>query len=185
MATQYSTPGVYIEEQPGLNPIAGVATSFAAFLGPTRSGDPNVPTFITSFDEFRSRFGNRPLNGFYLWYAVRGFFENGGRLAHIVRVSTGAYDFVDLVDSRPVGAQPTLRARARELGPSGITVTVEHDSYVTTTAFRPAADIATAAVNTSAIVIADPADRRPPPSARCGSASAIPCCSPSIRTRRW
>ena len=157
MATQYSTPGVYIEEQPGLNPIAGVATSFAAFLGPTRSGDPNVPTFITSFDEFRSRFSNRPLNGFYLWYVVRGFFEQGGRLAHIVRVSTGAYDFVDLFDSRPVAtAQPTLRARARELGPSGITVNVEHDSYVTTTAFRPAADIATAAVNTSAIVIADP-----------------------------
>jgi len=158
MATQYSFPGVYIEERPGENPIGGVATSNGAFLGPAASGDPNVPTFITSFDEFRSRFGKRPLNGFYSWYAVRGFFANGGRRAFIVRASTGAYAFRDLLDSRPIAqAQPTLHVRGRELGPSAVTIAVTHTSYVTTTAFVPDAEtIATAAAGGSAITIADP-----------------------------
>src|SRR5262245_58176189 len=109
MAVQTSYPGVYVQELPAAGSIEGVGTSTAAFLGPARNGEPNTPTFITSFDEFRQRFDSRPLNGFYLWYAVRGFFENGGRHAYVVRVSSGSYATWNLLDSRdPAQAQTTL-----------------------------------------------------------------------------
>lgn len=157
MALQVSYPGVYIQELKATGPIEGVGTSTAAFLGPARNGEPNKSTLITSFDEFRQRFDNRPLNGFYLWYAVRGFFENGGRRAHIVRVSTGDYARWELLDSREVPATPetALTIRSRELGAAGITVTVEHSFYVNTTAFRPQATIVTAAINTTTIQVMD------------------------------
>lgn len=153
MAIQVSYPGVYIEELPATGPIEGVGTSTAAFLGPARNGDPNRPTLITSFDEFRQRFDNRPINGFYLWYAVRGFFENGGRRAHIVRVSNGEYARLELLDSRTTGAQPTLVIRARELGVGNIPVEAQAASYVTTTAFRPQATFTNVANNTTTIQV--------------------------------
>jgi uncharacterized protein len=157
MAVQPSWPGVYIEELPTQKPIEGAGTGVGAFLGPARNGHPNRPAFITSFDEFRSQFDARPLNGFYLWYAVRGFFENGGRRAQIVRVSNGSHATLSLLDSRPAAlAQPTLLVRSKELGADGISVEVQHDSYVTTTAFRPGADIETAAVDTSTIEVVGP-----------------------------
>ncbi len=85
----YDYPGVYIEEQPAASPIQGVGTSTAAFIGVTRAGKPNEPAFVTSFDEFRQNYDDQPMDGFYLWYAVRAFFDNGGRRAYIVKASSG------------------------------------------------------------------------------------------------
>lgn len=90
MAVNTSYPGVYIEEFTPAPPIQGVGTSTAALLGPTKSGPIGTPTLVTSFDQFKQISGAAPLPGFYLWYAVRGFFTNGGTLAYIVRVSNAA-----------------------------------------------------------------------------------------------
>jgi phage tail sheath protein FI len=157
MAVQTSWPGVRIEEVAAAGPIASVGTSTAGFLGPARDGEPNRPRVVTSFDEFRTRFGDRPLNGFYLWYAVRGFFENGGRRGHIVRVSRGDYARLELPDSRPAAtAQIALSVRSRELGATGMTVVVSHTSYVTATGFRPGATVVTAVSTGSTIELASP-----------------------------
>lgn len=91
---QVSYPGVYIEEFAPAPPIQPAATSVAAFVGfadpmaedPARIGE---PLRITSFSQFQRRFGKRPVSGFYLWYAVRGFFENGGTDCFVVRASNG------------------------------------------------------------------------------------------------
>jgi phage tail sheath protein FI len=92
MAVQVSYPGVYIEEFAPGAPIQGVSTSIAAFIGAAREGRFDEPTKITSWDQFVQRFGSQPLAGpFYLWYAVRGFFENGGQVCYIVRASNGTY----------------------------------------------------------------------------------------------
>lgn len=141
MAIQVDYPGVYIQELPVNGPIEGVGTSTAAFLGPSRNGEPNRPTLITSFDDFLRQYDSRPLNGRYLWHAARGFFQNNGRKAYIVRVTNGAYGTVELLDST---AQPALVVRSRQLGPTSITVTVMHSPYITTTAFRPTVDIGAA-----------------------------------------
>ena len=68
-------PGVYISEfDPGA-PIQGVGTSTAAFLGPCNDGPPDEPTKLTNWEQFLKTFGDQPVSGHYLWYAVRGFFQ--------------------------------------------------------------------------------------------------------------
>ena len=67
-----------------------------------------------------------PVPGFYLWYAVRGFFENGGNICYVVRASNGAYQRDDAERPHQPGAdgRPVVQLRARQPGAPGITVNV-------------------------------------------------------------
>lgn len=89
---EYLAPGVYVEEvDTGPKPIEGVSTSTVGFVGMTVRGPTSgPPKLVTSFPDFRRKFGgylpatlgdNR-----FLAYAVRGFFENGGKRLYIKRV---------------------------------------------------------------------------------------------------
>ncbi len=149
MAIQVTYPGVYIEEFTPGAPIGGVGTSTAAFLGPAIDGPLNKPTKITSWDAFLKQFGKEPLDGFYLWYAVRGFFENGGKVCYVVRVSNGKFDSWVLED-RKSSAKKTIRVQARYPGRNStqpITVTVAEDNAVNTKLFRPIAAVDNASGN--------------------------------------
>lgn len=112
---EYLSPGVFIEEVPArLKAIEGVSTSTAAFVGPAERGlvpgypRPFVPTpadaqsvvvpldptpvLVTSFADFTRQFGAAaplpdPNDNAYLAYAVRAFFDNGGRRCYIARVA--------------------------------------------------------------------------------------------------
>lgn len=104
MAVKVSYPGVYIEEFAPGAPIQSAATNVAAFLGPlakgpiTKADGPRayrLPVKVTSLDQFYARFGTRPAPGFFTWYAVRGFFENGGTACYVYRVSNASYARVD------------------------------------------------------------------------------------------
>src|ERR1051325_3906084 len=112
MAVQVSYPGVYIEEFAPAPPIQGVGTSTAAFIGVAASGDLDDPTKVTSWDQFKQRFGEQPVPGFLMWYAVRGFFENGGQVCYIVRASHGDYDELNLLNTP--GDPEIGRASCRE-----------------------------------------------------------------------
>lgn len=96
----YDVPGVYIEEQTGPGVITGVGTSTAAFIGPALVGPINEARRISSFDEFLELYAEVAADGsrfpyiteprhFYLAHAVRGFYENGGGQAYIVRAGIG------------------------------------------------------------------------------------------------
>lgn len=91
----------------GAPAIAGAATSVAAFNIVTRRGLPATPGRITSFPQFVERFGSYFENGLGA-YLVRGFFDNGGRVAYVSRVvaATSTVASVTLNDSAPA---PTLR----------------------------------------------------------------------------
>jgi hypothetical protein len=116
----YQAPGVYVEEVPGAPPIAGVGTSTAGFIGvaaddvtmpfkPGRPLDPahtvaddfftvaavNTPTLVTSFEQFKNKFGVPQANNETLAHAVFGFFLNGGGRCHVVRIA-------DLTDANQV-----------------------------------------------------------------------------------
>jgi phage tail sheath protein FI len=95
-------PGVYVQEVPSsVRPIEGVSTSTAAFIGVADKGPipgtvpslPNgrmaQPVMVTSFTEYNRQFGGFRQDSF-LTYAVRAFFENGGRRLYIVRVAKNA-----------------------------------------------------------------------------------------------
>ncbi|MEM9189375.1 MAG: phage tail sheath subtilisin-like domain-containing protein [Myxococcota bacterium] len=82
------SPGVIIQEVPfGPPPIEGVSTSTAGFVGETLFGQSEgAPVLVTSWPDFQRKFGGF-VAGTDLAYAVRGFFENGGRRAYIARVT--------------------------------------------------------------------------------------------------
>jgi phage tail sheath protein FI len=100
---EYLAPGVYVEEvESGPKPIEGVSTSTAGMVGMTVRGPVAVPLpapdiavaplpqLVTSFAEFRRRYGGYLPESFddnrFLAHAVRGFFENGGKRVYIQRV---------------------------------------------------------------------------------------------------
>lgn len=131
MAVQVSYPGVYIDEFAPGAPIQGVGTSTAAFIGPCATGELDTPTKITSWDRFRAVFGSQPLPGFHLWYAARGFFENGGQVCYIVRASNGTYAGLGVGNPPAAPAlvnragQPLMQVRLREPGAPATPVQVE------------------------------------------------------------
>lgn len=80
---EYLAPGVYVEEiERGPQPIEGVPTSTAAFIGETERGS-TEPSLVASEEGFRHGFGAGP----FLPDAVHGFFENGGKRLFVCRTA--------------------------------------------------------------------------------------------------
>ena len=116
MPVEYYSPGVYIEEiDRGAKPIQGVSTSVAAFVGFTQKAPDAQPHLVTNWSQFTNLFGGFMPDS-YLAYAVRGFFDNGGRQAYIVSVasSEGAGDG----GRAAIAAATAIPARLPSLGTS-------------------------------------------------------------------
>jgi phage tail sheath protein FI len=124
MPVQVSYPGVYIDEFAPGAPIQGVGTNTAGFVGVARAGPIRIPTKVTSWEQFLATFGKLPPQGSYLWYAVRGFFQNGGQVCYVVRASNGTYQAMTLNDRTTAPGRPIVRLRARQPGALGIAATV-------------------------------------------------------------
>lgn len=158
MAVQVSYPGVYIDEFTPGAPIQGVGTNTAAFVGITREGPLNLPTKVTSWEQFRATFGKLPPQGSYLWYAVRGFFQNGGQVCYVVRASNGSYQAMTLNDrtTPPALGRPIVMLTARQPGALDITATVADAPLLTAVAiYRPKAALKNAAVASAMEVTVD------------------------------
>jgi uncharacterized protein len=125
MTAIYTTPGVYIVEQPAIGPIVPVGTSNTAFIGAALQGPSFAPTVVTNWTQFTNTFGSYMINppGFWMAYAVKGYFDNGGQTAVIVRVGTSTYASLALLDRG--GAQDALIVSALIDGTAGNTITVE------------------------------------------------------------
>jgi phage tail sheath protein FI len=153
MAVQTSFPGVYIDEFAPGAPIEGVGTSTAAFVGAATIGPIREATKITSWDQFMQTFGDAPVSGRFLYYAVRGFFENGGQICYVVRASNASYTQWDILHRAP-GSRPIFRVRAKATGPNGadggVPMTVTAPSVAarnlltaaTTSLYQPSVDFA-------------------------------------------
>ena len=79
----YGTPGVYrtpIEPTPAVALPVGVP-AFLGYAGTAAQAGTQVP--LQHWSEFVAAFAASPADG-YLAAAVRGFFENGGTLCHVV-----------------------------------------------------------------------------------------------------
>jgi hypothetical protein len=125
MTVNYTTPGVYIVESPANGPIVGVGTSTTAFIGAALDGPMLAPTLVTNWTQFTSTFGGYMLGPppFYLAYAVKGFFDNGGTAAYIVRVGTARTASLELAD-QGASAGDALTVSALQAGVAGNSVTV-------------------------------------------------------------
>ncbi len=81
-----STPGVYFRRPSTIPPLRAIRTDVAGFVGLAPRGPVDAAVVVESYNEFTDRFGS-PVPWAYLGDAVAGFFENGGRRCHIVRVA--------------------------------------------------------------------------------------------------
>jgi len=162
---EYLSPGVYVEETSYRGkPIEGVSTSTAGFVGRTYRGLEGRPTLVTSFADFTRKYG-QPIEapqhpGDYLGHAIRGFFDNGGKRAYIVRVlgdgalaadssgATVAHGVVARLASNSVVLPGSSRLRLGSL--RGIDTNATIDIYS-----RASASDAFASVHTSAIASYD------------------------------
>ena len=125
---QYLSPGVYVEEVPsGSQPIEGVGTAVAAFVGLAERGPFNDPQLVTNWTQYSTLFGDI-VEGSYLGHAVYGFFLNGGGAAYIVRIGQQAGGQPKARVELPSAAQaglPAVRVQSQAEGTAGNGVTVE------------------------------------------------------------
>jgi len=86
--TTYQTPGVYYERVDATTPaISAIRTDVAGFVGIALRGPIDTAVPIQSWRQFQAHFGGFTGSGF-LAYAVRAFFENGGKRCWVVRVAS-------------------------------------------------------------------------------------------------
>ncbi|MGC2776545.1 MAG: phage tail sheath subtilisin-like domain-containing protein [Bradyrhizobium sp.] len=130
---EYLAPGVYVEETSfRAKSIEGASTTTTGFIGPTRYGPIDIePDIVTSLVEFERTYGGKEKLQFdggsvvidnYMWHAVRGFFEEGGKRLYVSRTfrpvssaTLSGYARGALGNSSP----PAFQVRARFPGESG------------------------------------------------------------------
>jgi phage tail sheath protein FI len=123
----YSTPGVYYERADASAPALGIVRmDIPGFVGIATRGPVDVPVPVESFRQFQAHFGDFT-GAAFLAYAVRGFFENGGRRCWVVRVASddpsGGYSASAVECAGAAG--PLWRVAAASPGVWGNGLTVE------------------------------------------------------------
>src|SRR6059058_5021634 len=139
--SSYLTPGVYYERVDASAPgISVLRTDVAGFVGIAERGPIDMPVPVESWRQFLAHFGGFIGAGF-LAYAVRGFFENGGRRCWVVRVASndpaGGAQSASLELPSTVAGRSVWSIQAFSPGIWGndLTVFMEQTSQAQTTAF--------------------------------------------------
>src|SRR5262245_21282154 len=113
----YLSPGVYVEEvDSGSNPIEGVGTAIAAFVGLAPMGPAITPTLVTNWSQYVSTYGDIT-EGAYLGHAVYGFFQNGGGRCYVVRIGANGEAPAGELMAAATATVGGLQIRAAEAGP--------------------------------------------------------------------
>lgn len=91
------SPGVLTRENDLSQITQNPVTVGLALVGPTVIGPVNIPTVVTSYSDFKNKFGGMFTSGganyeFLTSIAVRNYFQQGGTTALITRVTTGSYN---------------------------------------------------------------------------------------------
>ena len=79
------SPGVNVRESSFDFYVSQRSTTACGMMGVAQRGPINAPTLITSWEQFVKRFGGYLAN-YDLAYAVRSFFDNGGKQLYVNRV---------------------------------------------------------------------------------------------------
>lgn len=91
MAEKILSPGVFQNESDQSLVQRGIQGTATAIVGPTVLGQPFVPTYVTSYSEYVSKFGETLKSGSYYYeyftsMAARDFFQNGGQTLLVTRI---------------------------------------------------------------------------------------------------
>jgi hypothetical protein len=91
MAEKILSPGVFQNESDQSLVQRGIEGTSTAIVGPTVLGQPFVPTYVTSYTEYVSKFGETFKSGSYYYeyltsLAAKDFFNNGGQTLLVTRI---------------------------------------------------------------------------------------------------
>ena len=92
---QIISPGVFQNESDQSAYTQGPQVVGAAIVGPTVKGIPMVPTYVTSYSEFQSIFGEGFKSGSYYYeyftsLAAKDYFSNGGQTLLVTKIISGS-----------------------------------------------------------------------------------------------
>jgi len=95
MGEKILSPGVFQNESDQSLVQRGIQGTATAIVGPTVLGQPLVPTYVTSYSEYVSKFGETFKSGSYYYeyltsLAAKDFFNNGGQTLLVTRVISGS-----------------------------------------------------------------------------------------------
>jgi phage tail sheath protein FI len=95
MAEKILSPGVFQNESDQSLVQQGIQGTSTAVVGPTVLGQPFVPTYVTSYTEFVSKFGETfKSSSYYYEYftsqVAKDFFQNGGQTLLVTRIVNGS-----------------------------------------------------------------------------------------------
>lgn len=96
MAEALISPGVFLQENDQSQITAGPITVGAALIGPTVYGPVNIPTLVTTYSDFKARFGTTFVSGgttydYLTSQAAYNYFQQGGTSLLVTRVASGSY----------------------------------------------------------------------------------------------
>ena len=96
MAEALISPGVFLRENDLSQITAGPITVGAAVVGPTVLGRPNIPTLVTSYSEYKAKFGTTFISGgntheYMTSQAAYNYFQQGGTSLLVTKVASGSY----------------------------------------------------------------------------------------------
>ena len=92
------SPGVFLQENDLSQITQGPVQVGAALIGPTVTGEVNVPTVVTTYSQFKSKFGSTFVSGgsvleYLTSIAALNYFEQGGDSLLVTRAASGSYTF--------------------------------------------------------------------------------------------
>lgn len=90
------SPGVFLSENDQSQITAGPITVGAALIGPTVYGPVNIPTLVTTYSDFKAKFGATFVSGgttydYLTSQAAYNYFQQGGTSLLVTRVASGSY----------------------------------------------------------------------------------------------
>ena len=90
------SPGVLLNENDQSQIIQGTVTAGLSLVGPTVKGQPNIPTLVTSYSDFKSKYGDAFVSAsntyeYLTSVAAYNYFQQGGQSILVTRVVTGSY----------------------------------------------------------------------------------------------
>ena len=140
----YTVPGVFIEPISSLpSDVESNSSSIGGFVGTLVRGVLEIPTLVTSWQDFLNKFAygmETPfLSNSDLAYAVYGFFQNGGKQCYIVRTAhktASDEEEVYAIAGVTVGTPTTFAVTAKDAGAWGNNVSVavgKNEDYVVST----------------------------------------------------
>ena len=108
MAEKILSPGVFQNESDQSLVQRGIQGTATAIVGPTVLGQPFIPTYVTSYSEYVSKFGETFKSGSYYYeyltsLAAKDYFNNGGRTLLVTRVVSSGSTSMSTYASATVG----------------------------------------------------------------------------------